>query len=172
MRLAHAFAKRIMRMWMLRMYGFDRISVFVQSLFWWQMWLFPTTFDFINEKRIKQIFGRKKMICVYGFWLNELKMCEKELCENEDCTKQIHYLNSSSGFKIALSKSYRFIFTYILFHFFVTFKLRIVLRDFCTYRICDKRWHLQLGFEREDKLSKCDGYWTIDHHNLTFSGWP
>ena len=86
-------------------------------------------------------------------------MCEKELCENEDCTKQIHYLSSSSGFKIAISKSYQFIFTYILFHFFVTFKLLKVLRDFCTpHHICDKRWHLQLGFERGDKLSKCDGY--------------
>ena len=37
--------------------------------------------------------------------------------------KQIHYLSSSSGFKIAISKSYQFIITYILFHFFVTFKL-------------------------------------------------
>ena len=50
-------------------------------------------------------------------------MCEKELCENEDCTKQIHYLSSSSGFKIAISKSYRFIFTLTYIHFFVTFKL-------------------------------------------------
>ena len=54
--------------------------------------------------------------------------------------KQIHYLSSSTGFKIAISKSYQFIFTYILFHFFVTFKLRIVF--FTPHRICDKRWKL------------------------------
>ena len=54
------------------------------------------------------------------------KYMKRDCVKMKIVQKQIHYLSSSTGFKIAISKSYQFIFTYILFHFFVTFKLRIV----------------------------------------------
>ena len=66
--------------------------------------------------------GKEKFVFTVSDWMN-WKCVKRNCVKMKIVQKQIHYLSSSSGFKIAISRSYQFIFTYILFHFFVTFKL-------------------------------------------------
>ena len=90
------------------------------------MWpFFPTSFDFINEKLSERI---KKILVGKNSDRMNWKCMKRDCVEMKIVQKQIHYLSSSSGFKTAISKSYNCtnLFTYILFHFFVTFKLQIV----------------------------------------------
>ena len=75
--------------------------------------------------------------------------------------KQIHYLSSSIGFKFAISKSYQFIFTYILFHFFVTFKLRIVFLPLIAYVIKGGNFASSVGLWKRRQVVKM--WWLLNN---------